>query len=86
MSKAKAIRDCLEKFWDKQMGDPSEEPLFPVGSEMDSLTAVRVLLEVEEILGSKDLPQTLVRKGGYESKADFVDTLSANVAKHCESL
>lgn len=80
------VKKSLGDFWDEQMGGGlGEESPFPVGSGMDSVTATHVLLRVEVLLNVKDIPFTVIKKGGYESKEDFVDTLSTSLVNHLSS-
>lgn len=84
-SQEAVIQAELEKFWDQEMdADEGEESLFPVDSEMDSATAVLVLIGLAIRLDVDEIPVKVVRKGGYESKDDFIKTLSASVVAHLE--
>ncbi len=71
-------REKLSKFWDTQI-EGAENPMDAFSPEafMDSLTACVGLLDLEEVLGVTDLPQTLVQRDGYKSKDDFVNHLIA---------
>ena len=81
----KTVKHALEAFWDAQVSPPlsdSGSEVFSVGSEMDSLTAVAVLCELEVLLGIDNLPETLVKRGGYKTKQEFVELLSKSVVEH----
>lgn len=82
----KAVVATLEGFWDKQMGATSVSPLFPLGPQMDSLTAVLVLISVESVLRVGELPQSLIKGGGYSSKDEFVQHLLQRLKKHVAKL
>ena len=74
------VRDALEAFWDETVTVGTESPVGAVaGAVLDSLTATEVLIVIEQILnlGDQELPQTLVKIGGYSSKDEFVDHLDA---------
>ena len=75
------LHDVLTVFWDENVlevpaedGDAEEDiavdrPLV----QLDSITAVDVLLDIERIVG-KALPiEKIVRKGGYSSKEQFIE-------------
>ena len=68
-----ALIALLDAFWEKQMSHNSliSEP-FDLGPAMDSLTACSVNAEVEDLLGINPLPVSLIKCGGYESKAEFL--------------
>lgn len=75
------IRTELEKFWD-ELAIPSgpggattvDELLGP----LESMTAVEVLAILDEIVGF-ELPSSVIQAGGYETKDEFLDKLSAQV-------
>lgn len=82
-SKDADIKKALQDFWDEQMGEGLGEPSpFPVDSGLDSVTATHVICEIEKLLGVKDIPQTVVRRGGYENRDDFVNSLHESLNKH----
>jgi hypothetical protein len=78
------VRDVLDEFWDREctapvvIGSPSASVL-DVGAELDSLTAVKVLLDLESILETNDLPETLIKRGGYSNKDEFLADLIKNL-------
>jgi hypothetical protein len=81
------VRKALEDFWDEVV-DPAmtaDLGLAP-GAALDSLTATDVLLTMESVLGLQDqeLPQTLVKSGGYDSKDEFVEHLTGCI-RECVS-
>jgi hypothetical protein len=82
-----AIRDALEEFWDATIVPDQAVGLgLSPGATLDSLTATDVLITMESVLGLKDqeLPQTLVKSGGYESKEEFIEHLVGSI-KACVS-
>lgn len=78
------IRAELEQFWADQ------DPLAPHGSgtvddlvaEMDSVTACEALERLETLLGIELPSGDLIKRGGYDSKDQFVDELSVAVADY----
>lgn len=78
------IRAELEKFW------AAQDPLAPIGSDtvddlvaaMDSVTACEVLEQLEELLDIELPSGDLIKRGGYDNKAQFIDELSAAVAAY----
>ncbi|MDW3684685.1 hypothetical protein RA280_23640 [Cupriavidus sp. CV2] len=78
------IKSALEIFWDDHAlipagGGPStvDELLEPI----ESMTAVEVLLTLDKIVQTK-LPNTVIQAGGYKTKDEFVNLLSAKVLEH----
>lgn len=78
------IKVALEEFWNEHAleplgGGPStvDELLEPI----ESMTAVEVLATLDKIVGKK-LPNTVIRAGGYKTKDEFVDLLSASVLSY----
>lgn len=77
-----AIRDALDGFWNNVVVPDQAASLgLSPGAALDSLTATDVLITIETVLGLKDqeLPQTLVKSGGYESKDEFIKHLSESI-------
>lgn len=81
------LHDVLSAFWDQNVlevppeeGDAEEEiavdqPLV----QLDSVTAVDVLLDIEKLV-KKHLPiEKIVRKGGYSSKEQFIEDVTSAV-------
>lgn len=82
-----AVRQALEGFWDEVVDPEMTANLgLAPGAALDSLTATDVLLTIESVLGlqGQELPQTLVKGGGYDSKDEFVEHLTESV-KACVS-
>jgi acyl carrier protein len=89
-AKHEQLHDVLSAFWDQNVlevpadeGDVDEEiaidqPLV----QLDSITAVDVLLDIEKIVG-KHLPiEKIVRKGGYSSREQFIQEVT-NAVDEC---
>lgn len=87
---SREISSTLRNWWDnevdfeKSLGDPFGDPnkkggtVFDLQPEVSSLQAVKVLLELEEIVGF-ELPDGMVKQGGYSTKEEFVRHLSGQV-------
>ncbi len=52
--------------------------MFDIQPELSSQQAVAVLLELEEILGYEP-KKKVIRRGGYRSRAEFIQDLSAKI-------
>ncbi|MGE5501924.1 MAG: acyl carrier protein [Solirubrobacterales bacterium] len=84
------VIEALKKFWadetgsSTKTGSPFGAPkkgggtVFDVRPELDSLRAVEVLLEVEKIIGV-ELPDTVVKLGGYDGYDEFMDQLVPSI-------
>ena len=81
-----AITEAIEAWWAEETGsgstlrDPFAETMeiggtvFDVQPTMDSLRAVTVLLTLEQIVPF-DLPDELIKLGGYDSLSELVEHL-----------
>lgn len=78
------IRAELEKFWVDQdpLAPPDSGTVDDLVAEMDSVTACEALERLETLLGIELPSGDLIERGGYDSKADFIDKLSAAVADY----
>lgn len=77
------IRTELETFWDQRSiptGPAGETTVEELLAPVDSMTAVDVLAGLDTIAGLK-LPNRLIRKGGYETREQFVEDLTAKVLR-----
>lgn len=80
------IRAELENFWDERaipVGSSGETAVEELAAPVESMTAVDVLAGLDKITGLK-LPNTLIRRGGYNTRDQFVDSLSAKVLKRVQ--
>jgi hypothetical protein len=75
------IRRTLEAFWEAQAIslDGESTSVDELVAAMDSMTAVEALVEVEKIVGMELPSGDVIRRGGYESKKQFVEELTARV-------
>ena len=78
------IKMALEQFWDEHALEPTgggpstvDELLEPI----ESMTAVEVLAILDKIVNKK-LPNSLIQAGGYKTKEEFVNRLSARVLSY----
>lgn len=78
-----AIEEALAKFWDERAlaADGPAEAVDAFVDQMDSLTAVDALIELEGITHTEIDEGAVIRKGGYESRGQFVGDLTARVLK-----
>lgn len=75
------IRAELEKFWDERAipsGADGATTVDELLGPLESMTAVEVLAILDAIVGFT-LPSSVIQAGGYDTKAEFLDTLSARV-------
>jgi len=77
------IQELLEQFWDERAilieTTGTVEDLI---DEIDSLSAVDALIPIEDLLGMDIEAARVIRRGGYESKEQFVDQLAASVVQY----
>jgi len=87
LSEHPKLRDALAALWDANVletpsTDGSMDERVPVDHPLvalDSLTAVEVLIEVESVVGAALPIEKIVRQGGYSSKEQFIDEVTAAV-------
>lgn len=80
------IRAQLEAFWDERalpVGIGGASIVDALVAPVESMTAVEVLMELDGIVGTK-IPSSVIQAGGYMSREEFVEKLSAKVLKHLE--
>lgn len=85
MESKQEIEALLEKFWDEMAIDLGEDPDNTgalVDAPLDSLTAVEVMVELDKLLGRKIPAETVIQKGGYKSREEFVEELTSEVLKY----
>lgn len=87
MSEHPTLRNVLADLWDANVLEmPSNDESMDerVSADhpliaLDSLTAVEVLIEVESVVGAALPIEKIVRQGGYSSKEQFIDEVTAAV-------
>ncbi|KAF1704747.1 hypothetical protein [Pseudoxanthomonas kaohsiungensis] len=89
-AKHEQLHDVLSAFWDQNVlevpadeGGADEEiaidePLV----QLDSITAVDVLLDIEKVIGKQLSIEKIVRKGGYSSREQFIQEVT-NAVDEC---
>ena len=82
-----AIEASLRTFWAQQSVavNQASEAIGDLIDPMDSLSAIDALLDIEKIVNI-DLPEEkVIRPGGYDSEAHFVEHLTGRILKYVES-
>lgn len=80
------IHQSLAKFWDdRSVALNDAATVEDLIDELDSLSAVDALLPIEEHLGMDIEADKVIRRGGYNSKQQFIDHLSAAIERYVEA-
>lgn len=79
------IRDLLSDQWDKLSLNINDHQAECSEPDLDSLSAVEALLELDDALETT-IPMTLVKPGGYQSKEEFVSELASKIFDHVKGL
>jgi hypothetical protein len=74
----KQMESALRKPRPPNEAERQDGTVFDIQPEMASTKAVRVLLELTDILGFEP-PKTVIRKGGYQNHDEFVKELSGRI-------
>lgn len=79
-----AVRQSLEEFWDARALPAAEGSgsLDDLVDPLDSLTAVDALLDIEEIVDLTIPEGEVIRRGGYDTRGQFIDHLSQRVVRY----
>ena len=75
------IRNALGVFWDDRalpVGPGGATIVDELVAPVESMTAVEVLTDLDAIVG-KQIPNTVIQAGGYNTREEFIETLSAKV-------
>jgi acyl carrier protein len=81
------IEACLGNFWEEmaiELGENPEHTSGLLGAPLDSITALEVLLEIDTLLNREIPAEAVIRKGGYDSKEQFVELLTKEVLAYVE--
>lgn len=71
---------ALEAFWAGQtLGGEGADTVDDLVAAMDSFTATDALIDVEDIVGMELPTGDVIRRGGYESKDQFIYELTQRV-------
>jgi hypothetical protein len=76
-----AIRAALGTFWEENAipaPDGGASTVDELVGPVESMTAVGVLATVDQIVGF-EVPNTVIKAGGYQSKDEFIDHLTEKV-------
>lgn len=75
------IKDRLAEFWDERAIDIGGSPadIGELGVPMDSLTSIEVLLEIDTLVGREIPAEMVIKKGGYQSKEEFIEEVTSKV-------
>lgn len=70
----KQVRAALEKFWEETRIVVEEtEEVEGLIDELDSQSAIDVVIPIEKILDIEIPEEKVIRPGGYDSKQQFLD-------------
>lgn len=79
------IASALEAYWASQTLDAGgTETVDDLVAAMDSFTAADVLEEIEHIVGMELPTGEVIRRGGYDSKDQFVTVLTQKILDYVE--
>lgn len=86
VDKLEKIKAHLNAFWDEQAiaVDADSTSIDDLVAAMDSKTAVEALIEVEDIVDMELPVGDVVRQGGYKSREEFIEVLTASIVKYVE--
>ena len=76
-----AVQAALNGFWDENAipaADGGATTVDELAGAVESMTAVGVLATVDAIVGF-EVPNSVIKVGGYQSKDEFIEHLTANV-------
>jgi hypothetical protein len=76
------IEAALAQFWeDNAIADQtgSADDTLDYLAPLDSMSAVEVLIELDQIVGQELRAGAIIRKGGYDSKEQFVSDVTKQV-------
>jgi acyl carrier protein len=78
------IEESLQQFWDDRAinVDMDSESIDDFIDEIDSLTAVDAIIDIERITGMEIPEGEVIRRGGYDTKKQFIEHLTASVLKY----
>ena len=79
-----AVSTCLREFWTQHSlaVDEASDSVAGLIDPLDSLTAVEVLLELQDIVGMQIPESRVIRRGGYDGKEQFIEDLTEKVLNY----
>lgn len=77
------IEKRLAEFWDERAIEMWEDPqdVSELGAPIDSLTSMEVLIEIDQLVGLEIPVEVVIKKGGYQTRGEFVEHVASNVLK-----
>lgn len=81
------IEATLGQFWDERVIPQDAPPVGTVDSlaaALDSLSSCEALIDVDLIVGFKVPVESVIRRGGYADREQFVTELTAAILKQVE--
>ena len=80
------LEKILSDFWDGNEIPMDETPTTTdqLGAALDSITAVEVLLDIDTLFKRKIPAETVIQRGGYKDKEEFVTKLRDQILKVVE--
>lgn len=83
----KELTDGIIRWWDDQTLERGNDPfapgtLYDVLTDVDSLSAINVLLVLDPILGI-ELPESVIKPGGYSDRQEMIDHLIPAIRTFC---
>ncbi|WP_155626238.1 hypothetical protein [Burkholderia vietnamiensis] len=78
------IEAVLSQFWDDNAipVDNSADDTLEYMAPLDSMSAVEVLTHLDEIVGKALDAGSVIRKGGYDTKEQFISDVTTKVLAH----
>lgn len=75
------VREALEKFWEEtRIAVKETEKVEGLIDELDSQSAIDVVLRIEKIFGGTEIPEEkVIRPGGYNNKQHFLEDFLARL-------
>lgn len=74
------VRQALEEFWEEnRIAVEETENVEGLIDELDSQSAIDVVLRIEKILKTEIPEEKVIRPGGYDSKQQFLDDFLARL-------
>lgn len=85
-SQKQEIETMLGKFWDERAIEMGESPdsTEDLGAPLDSLTSIEALIEIDRLMNRKIPVEAVIQKGGYQTRAQFIEGVTTNVLKFVE--
>jgi hypothetical protein len=77
------IEKRLAEFWDERAIEMGAGPqdISELGAPMDSLTSMEALMEIDQLVGREVPVDVAIKKGGYQTREEFVEHVTSNVLK-----